>query len=101
MAALKEQVYFIHQAEWLQTRFPDGDYTDVLGLCKVVTREEIAASDDSLTPGRYVGVAPIEFEDDEVFEERMGAIHVELVELNHEATEIATLISSNFDELAI
>jgi len=30
----------------------------VPGLCKAVTRAEIAAADWSLTPGRYVGVAP-------------------------------------------
>lgn len=46
------------------------------GLCKVVSLEEIAAQDYSLTPGRYVGVAPPEPEDEEAVEERLRDIHV-------------------------
>lgn len=35
--------------------FPDGTYTDVTGLCKVATVEEIEAQGWSLSPGRYAG----------------------------------------------
>jgi type I restriction enzyme M protein len=100
-AALKEMIYWHSQANWLQSRFPDGVYGDVLGLCKVVSRADIARHDDSLTPGRYVGVAPLELEDDEDFEERMLEIHVELDALNEEAAELAATISESFKDLAL
>ncbi|MCA9946403.1 MAG: SAM-dependent DNA methyltransferase, partial [Anaerolineales bacterium] len=100
-AALKELIYWHTQANWLQSRFPEGVYTDVLGLCNVVSRADIAKHDDSLTPGRYVGVAPLELEDDEDFDNRMAEIHLELNALNEEASELAQLISNNFEEFVI
>lgn len=100
-AALKALIYWHTQANWLQSRFPDGVYADVLGLCKVVSRADIAGHDDSLTPGRYVGVAPLELEDDEVFEERMSEIHFEIEALNEEASELASTIKENFEGLAL
>ena len=42
---LHETEYFWKQAHWLQSRFPDGVYTDVEGLCKVVNQQEIEAKD--------------------------------------------------------
>lgn len=99
--ALKGLIYWHTQANWLQSRFPKGVYTDVLGLCKVVSRADIAKHDDSLTPGRYVGVAPLELEDDEDFEERMAEIHLELKELNDEASELGNLIQQNIADLGI
>ncbi len=39
------------------SRFPDGTYVDVPGLCKVATIDEIEAQGWSLNPGRYVGTA--------------------------------------------
>lgn len=99
VAGVKRLVYFLNQAGWLQSRFPDGVYADVLGLCKVVDSKTIPANDDSLTPGRYVGVAPIDFEDDDVFEEQIVLIHSELQKLNEEASSLASLIQSNIAEL--
>ncbi len=43
--------------ELLAQHFPEGNYRDVAGLCKVATHAEIAAQGWSLNPGRYVGVA--------------------------------------------
>lgn len=54
---LKAAAYFERQAHWLLSRFPDAKLVAVPGLVKVVDRQEIAAADWSLTPGRYVGVA--------------------------------------------
>ena len=56
--ALRQARYFVKQADWLQERFPDAVLRDVEGLVKRVDRADIAAHDWSLTPGRYVGVAP-------------------------------------------
>lgn len=88
------------QVTWLQSRFPDASMADVPGLCKVVWRDEIAHQDHSLTPGRYVGVAPPEPEDEEHVENRLREIHVELATLNEEAVALAAEIAINFEELS-
>ena len=75
---LKQVRYFHKQARWLTERFPDGELRDVEGLVKLVSRAEIEANDWSLTPGRYVGVAPEEVDEDFDFEEALRDIHVEL-----------------------
>jgi type I restriction enzyme M protein len=62
--ALRLARYLVRQADWLQERFPDAEFRDVEGLVKLVDRATIKAHDWSLTPGRYVGVAPEE-EDEE------------------------------------
>jgi len=81
--AIKMIRYWYEQVYWLQSRFPEAVFVDVPGLCKGVTCAEIAEQDSSLTPGRYVGVAPVvDDEDEEAFEERMKAIHQELKDLN-------------------
>jgi type I restriction enzyme M protein len=71
----------------LSERFPDGAYTDVKGLCKVATIEEIESQGWSLNPGRYVGTE-VEELDDEVFEEKLAASHAELRALGVRAREL-------------
>ncbi len=68
-------------------RFPDGTYADVNGLCCVATLAEIEAQGWSLNPGRYVGTE-VEDLDDEVFEEKLAAAHVELRELAARAAKL-------------
>ena len=85
-------------AAWLEERFPDCKYRNVEGLVKAVTREEIAANDWSLTPGRYVGVAETE-DNDEDFAEKFATLHEELRKLNAEAATLAKKIDANFKEL--
>jgi len=97
--AFKQATYFIHQAHWLLSRFPSGTYEDYPGLCKLVSRQDIAANDWSLTPGRYVGVAAGgDDEDDDAFLDRMKEIHEELAELNERAVELAGKIQVAFGE---
>lgn len=98
---LKLAVYFHRQILWLQERFPDAAFVAVPGLCKAVTRAEIEAADWSLTPGRYVGVAPPEVDEDFDFEQTLRDIHVELADLNREAAELAAQIQENFEELGV
>ncbi len=95
LQAMKQVAYFIAQAHWLHSRFPEAVFDDVPGLCRSVTIEEVAANDWSLTPGRYVGVAPAEEEDEEDFVERMREIHSELAELNEQAERLAGQIQLN------
>ena len=97
---LHETEYFYRQAHWLTSRFPDGVYTDVEGLCKVVTQAEIEAKDWSLSPGRYVGVDTATDEDFD-YEERLKEIHIELEGLNEEAIALANVIATNYKSIAI
>ena len=97
--ALRQPRYFVKQADWLQERFPEARLRDVEGLVKRVDRATLAAHDDSLTPGRYVGVAPSEEDEDFDFEEALRAIHIDLKGLNEEAAELAARITKNFEEL--
>lgn len=92
---------FWRQAHWLTERFPEAELCDVEGLVKLVDRTEIEANDWSLTPGRYVGVAPEEEDDDFDFEEALRDIHVELEDLNNEAVKLAATIKKNLEELGI
>jgi type I restriction enzyme M protein len=98
---LRQARYFYRQTRWLQERFPDAELRDVEGLVKLVGIEEIEKNDWSLTPGRYVGIAPEEVDEDFDFEETMRAIHAEINELNAEAVELAERIAGNFEELGI
>lgn len=97
--ALKQAAYFIHQAHWLHSRFPQALFEDVPGLCKAVSIDDIAANDYSLTPGRYVGVAAAAEDDEDDFAETLRGIHAELAELNDKAVELAGRIAGNFEEL--
>lgn len=97
---LHETEYFWKQAHWLNSRFPDGKYNDVEGLCKVVSQTDIEAKDWSLSPGRYVGVDTSTDEDFD-YEQRLAEIHIELEGLNEEAVALAKTISENYKELVL
>ena len=98
---LKHAVYFHRQVAWLQEHFPKAELQAVPGLVRLVDRKEIEAADWSLTPGRYVGVAPPEDDEDFDFEQTIRDIHTELADLNWEAAELAMKIQENFEELGI
>ena len=96
---LKLPRYLWTQALWLQERFPKAKLRDVDGLVKLVRHDELAANDWSLTPGRYVGVAPTEEDEGFDFVEVMRSVHDELNHLNGEAIELTERIASNLEEL--
>ena len=96
---LRQVRYFHRQAVWLIERFPEARLVDLPGLVKLVDKTELEKNDWSLTPGRYVGVAPEEEGEDFDFEETMREIHLELEGLNEEAAELAKTIAKNFKEL--
>jgi len=100
VAQIKTCRSVIKEAKWLTEKFAEGKYTDVPGLCKIATIAEIEEKNWSLTPGAYVGVAPVK-EDDENFEERMIEIHQELLKLQSEANILMDTISTNFEGLVI
>ena len=101
VSQLKRVHYQWRQAHWLTSRFPDAQLCDVPGLVRLVDRSEIADNDWSLAPGRYVGVAPVEEDEDFDFEGALREIHLELEKLNAESVALAAAVSRNFDELPL
>ena len=108
--AVKDILTIAQEAQWLYEKFGDGEYVDVPGLCKIAYITNEAKGDNegisiedkgwSLTPGAYVGVAPIE--DDGVnFEERMAEIHEELLALQQEANVLMETISNHMKEMGL
>ena len=99
LAVTLETKDMVNEAIWLTSKFGlEGEYQDVLGLCKIATLSEIEEKNYSLTPGAYVGVA--EVEDDGVdFHERMNEIHKELASLNAEANVLMSEIMKEWDTL--
>jgi type I restriction enzyme M protein len=100
IAHLKLAAEPLRHATWLQERFPEAEYTDVVGLCKLATQAEVAEQDYSLNPGRYVGVV---IEEDgktaEEFRAELLALNSELEMLNAQATELALTLSHNVKQL--
>lgn len=95
--------YWQTQIDWLNERFPEGKYQDVIGLCKVAKldgEDGIIDQDYSLNAGRYVGVV---IEDDgmtaEEFKAEMLSLNSELEKLNGEARDFEALIANNLKEL--
>ena len=100
IAYIENMLTVAKEANWLYEKFGDGVYADVLGLCKLATLTEIEEKGWSLTPGAYVGVAPVE--DDGVdFVERMAEIHRELLYLQAESNDLMDTISQNMKEMGI
>lgn len=97
LSSLNNILTIAKEANWLYEKFDNGEYADIPGLCKVTTINEVEDKSWSLTPGAYVGVAPVE--DDGVdFHERMKEIHEELLELQNESNELMKIISKNMKE---
>lgn len=100
IAAKNAEITTAKEAIWLTEKFGEGEYKDILGLCKLADRAEIAEKGYSLTPGAYVGVAAVE--DDGVdFAARMAEIHSELLTLQAESNELMETISRNMKEMGL
>ncbi len=79
--------------------FPGGRYRDVVGLCRAVSRADVAAQDCSFNPGRYVGAAPGQIVDDEEFKAKLEALQEELEVLNTQAAMLQARVAQNVAEL--
>ena len=94
-----EEPEFLEGSEaMLKERFPDRDYVDVPGLCKVATIDEIEAHGWSLNPGRYVGVADRD-DDDFDFAQRFGELTEEFQALSTEAAGFTRQILDGTERL--
>lgn len=99
----KTKEYWQSQINWLLERFPDGEYRDVIGLCKAAPlkgEDGIEDQDYSLNAGRYVGVV---IEDDgmtaEEFKAEMLSLNEELSRLNEKAHVLENVIEQNLLEI--
>lgn len=107
--------YWQANIDWLTERFPEGNYKDVVDLCKVAKvgkvyddkgkfvgyeDDSIGDQDFSLNPGRYVGVV---IEDDGLtqddFKNKMLEYYTALSKLNEEAHSLEDKIAANLQEL--
>src|SRR5664280_76617 len=75
-----------------------GEYADVPAYCKTATIEDIRKHGYVLTPGRYVGAAAAE-EDDEPFDEKMRRLTAVLREQQVEGATLDSAIAANLREL--
>ena len=73
-------------------------YADVPGYCKAATLKDIAANDYVLTPGRYVGAAPVE-DDGIPFEEKMADLTRTLYRQMAESEKLDSVIRENLKGL--
>jgi len=101
--SIDEVSYGQTNLDWLQSRFPDAKYADVVGLCKVVDKIEYAEEQDySMNAGRYVG---IEIEDDNTnvidFKNKILAKSKELGILEERAFSLEMLIKENINSLLV
>lgn len=79
-------------------QFQNGELEDEKGFCAVVSTEDIAKQDYSLTPGRYVGVEEQE-EDDEPFEDKMNRLTSELADMFTRSHELEKEIKERLGEI--
>ncbi len=96
----KSAIYFAKQIQWLQERFPEGKYEDVIGLCKVASYDDIEEQDFSLNSGRYVGVV---IEEDGMTEEEflnsISKLSSNLFELNKDSEVLSSNIKLNLTKI--
>lgn len=77
--------------KWRNT---DGNYSDIAGLCRSVTLEEVVQNNYILVPGRYVGTKVIE-ESGIPFDEKMEALLTKLEEQFAKGSELESTIREN------
>jgi len=75
-----------------------GIYQDIPGFCKSIPLKEIQEQGYVLTPGRYVGAAELE-EDDELFEQKMVRLTRELEAQFEEGEKMEKQIRANLKRL--
>lgn len=78
--------------------FRDGTLKEEKGFSAAVSIEDIAKQDYILTPGRYVGIADTE-EDDEPFEEKMARLTSEISKCFEESNRLQEQIKKNLEAI--
>ena len=78
--------------------FRKGELENEKGFSAAVSTDEIAKQDYILTPGRYVGIADVE-EDNEPFEEKMARLTSELSKCFEESDRLQEQIKKNLEAI--
>ena len=78
--------------------FRDGTLEEEKGFSSAVSTDDIAKQDYILTPGRYVGIADAE-EDDEPFEEKMARLTSEISKCFEESNRLQEQIKKNLEAI--
>jgi len=98
---VKNAEIFYQHIHWLQERFPNAEYEDVTGLCKLASPADLQEQDYSLNAGRYVGVVIEEDgKTEEEFVADLLAMNDDLVILNAAARGLEDLIAHNIQQVA-
>ena len=90
---------FVRWDDWLRECFSNARLCDVEELVKLVDHAELKAHGWTLTPIRYVGVAPEEGEEGFDFEETFRAISIDTRKPNTDAAALVAPFARNFEEL--
>lgn len=91
---------------WRGLPLPSGEgregegYRDLPGFCKSASLEEIRAHNYVLTPGRYVGAADVD-EEDEPFEEKIAHLTATLEAQFEESARLEARIRENWKRLVL
>lgn len=92
-----QYTYWFTNMNWLQSRFPEAKYEDVVGLCKMADKTEYVEEQDySLNAGRYVGVE-LEMDnlDAEQYSEKVKLLNKKFNHLSEEAKALEIIINKN------
>ena len=100
LEATEKAAYWVTNINWLQTRFPEGKYEDVVGLCKKADKTEYVDEQDySLNAGRYVGV---EIEDENIteeeFKDNLSKKAIEFARLNKSSLSFESKINNQLEK---
>ena len=77
---------------------PDAEYEDQAGYCKSATLKDIEKHDFVITPGRYVGMPPLE-DDGIPFETKMTDLSTTLYAQLDQSSELDSVIRKNLEVL--
>ena len=76
-----------------------GKYADIPAFCKSASLEEITSHGHVLTPGRYLGAAETEDDDDMPFDERMEQLTAKMKSQFKESAKLEKVILKNLASL--
>lgn len=95
--------YWHSSMDWLQSRFPEAKYVDIVGLCKAANKTEYAEEQDySMNAGRYVGVeVETDSTSDKDFKLKMLSFQLKFDELTKNAQKLETTIKENINTLFV
>ncbi|PWA07271.1 type I restriction-modification system subunit M [Flavobacterium psychrotolerans] len=98
-----EVAYFQTNIDWLQSRFPEAKYADVIGLCKVADKTEYTEEQDySMNAGRYVGIVDNDgFKSFNDYKDKIFDLNQKLNSLKIQSKSIELTIEENINNLFI